>query len=332
MKKITLIEGDGIGPEITHAVVAIFDAARVPVVWEEINAGERVVAQEGTLVPDRLITSIKTNQVALKAPITTPVGKGFRSVNVQLRQMLDLYQNIRPCKTTQGIETPFTDVDLVIFRENTEGLYSGLEFFDERLQISDSIARITKKGCEKIIRAAFEYARKQGRQKVTVVHKANILKRAGGMFLETAHEIAPEYAGISLDDKIVDNMCMQLVVKPQQFDVIVATNLFGDILSDLCAGLVGGLGVVAGANVGDEVAVFEAVHGTAPDIAGQGLANPTALLRSALMMLLHLNLEAEYQQINTALMATLADKGLCTRDLGGTASTGEFTQHIIDRL
>lgn len=332
MQQVTLIEGDGIGPEITAAIVDIFKAAEVPITWERINAGRTVLEEEGQLVPDRLIESIKRNKVALKGPITTPVGKGFKSVNVQMRQMLDLYQNIRPCKTTPGVKTPFKNVDIVIFRENTEGLYSGLEFYDERLQISDSIARITKVGCQNIIRAAFAYAQANGRKKVTVVHKANILKKAGGMFLETAREIAPDYPGIELDDKIVDNMCMQLVIKPEQFDVIVATNLFGDILSDLCAGLVGGLGVVSGANVGDNEAIFEAVHGSAPDIAGKGLANPTALLRSALMMLQHMELRAAHDRIYNALEATLAEPALCTRDLGGEANTAEFTQNIIDRL
>ena len=332
MQTVTLIEGDGIGPEITSAVVEIFEAAKVPITWERINAGRSVLEEEGQLVPDRLIESIKRNKVALKGPITTPVGKGFKSVNVQLRQMLDLYQNIRPCKTTPGVKTPFDKVDLVIFRENTEGLYSGLEFYDARLQISDSIARITKTGCQNIIRAAFSYAQANGRKKVTVVHKANILKKAGGMFLETANEIAPEFPGVELDDKIVDNMCMQLVIKPEQFDVIVATNLFGDILSDLCAGLVGGLGVVSGANVGDNEAIFEAVHGSAPDIAGQGIANPTALLRSALMMLQHMGLTEEHDRINNALEETISQPALCTRDLGGNASTSEFTRHIIGRL
>ncbi|WP_114777583.1 isocitrate/isopropylmalate dehydrogenase family protein [Botryobacter ruber] len=332
MKQVTLIPGDGIGPEITEAVKAIFTAARVPVAWEEENAGQTTFDSMGELLPESLLNSLKKNKVALKGPITTPVGKGFKSVNVQLRQMFDLYANIRPAKTTPGINSRFDKVDLVLFRENTEGLYSGLEIFDQRLQIADSISRVTRVGCEKIVRAAFEYANKHKCKKVTVAHKANILKNAGAMLLDVAATIAKDYPHIQMEDKIIDNMCMQLVMKPEQFDVIVTTNLFGDILSDLCAGLVGGLGVVAGANVGDEMAIFEAVHGSAPDIAGKGLANPTALLRSAIMMLHHIDLKDEAYRIEAALEATLKNREECTRDLGGNAGTKEFAQHIIDKL
>ncbi|GGK74113.1 isocitrate/isopropylmalate dehydrogenase family protein [Rufibacter glacialis] len=332
MTTVTLIPGDGIGPEITEAVKAIFAAAQVPLTWEEENAGQTTFDAMGELIPQRLIDSLERNKIALKGPITTPVGKGFKSVNVQLRQKFDLYSNVRPAKTTAGVKTRFENVDLVLFRENTEGLYAGLETFDERLGISDSIARVTVQGSYKIIRAAFQFAEKHNRKKVTVAHKANILKSAGRIFLEAAAQVSKEFPNVVWDDKIIDNMCMQLVSKPEQFDVVVTTNLFGDILSDLCAGLVGGLGVVAGANIGDDMAIFEAVHGSAPDIAGQGLANPTALLRSALMMLEHMGLHDKARQIENALEKTLLDKNCCTRDLGGTASTSEFAQHIISNL
>ncbi|MTI33357.1 isocitrate/isopropylmalate dehydrogenase family protein [Xanthovirga aplysinae] len=332
MRKVTLIEGDGIGPEITWAIKEIFLAAQVPIEWEEENAGQTTLTQKGELIPETLVESIKKNKIALKGPITTPVGKGFKSINVQLRQMFDLYQNLRPCKTTKGIKTRFEQVDIVLFRENTEGLYSGLELFDERLGMADSVARVTKKGCDRIIRAAFEYARKNNRKKVTLVHKANILKSVGRIFLECGEAISKDYPEIIYDEKIIDNMCMQMVIKPEQFDVIVATNLFGDILSDLGAGLVGGLGVVAGANIGDETAIFEAVHGTAPDIAGKGIANPTALLRSAILMLNYMGLNEYGQKIDHALEVTLADKKACTGDLGGKAGTKEFTEAVISHL
>jgi len=332
MKQITLIPGDGIGPEITEAVKAIFSAASVPVVWEEENAGQTTFDAIGELIPATLLASLEKNKVALKGPITTPVGKGFKSINVQLRQMFDLYANVRPARTTKGVTTRFDNVNLVLFRENTEGLYAGLEMWDEHHQISDSVARLTRVGCEKILRAAFMYADKQQCKKVTAVHKANILKSAGALFLGVAGEVAKEYPHITYEDKIIDNMCMQLVTKPEQFDVVVTTNLFGDILSDLCAGLVGGLGVVAGANIGDEMAIFEAVHGSAPDIAGKGIANPTALLRSGIMMLHHIGLKEEANRIETALEATLANKEECTGDLGGHAGTMEFAQHIISKL
>jgi isocitrate dehydrogenase (NAD+) len=332
MKVITLIPGDGIGPEITEAVKKIFEAAQVPVSWEEENAGQTTYDSKGELIPQSLIDSLEKTRVGLKGPITTPVGKGFKSINVSLRQKFDLYQNVRPSCTTPGIETKFDGVDLVLFRENTEGLYSGLENYDERLGIADSVNRITVNGCEKITRAAFAYAKKHGRKKVTVVHKANILKMAGTLLLNAAKKAQAEFPEIEMDDKIIDNMCMQLTVKPEQFDVVVTTNLFGDILSDLCAGLVGGLGVVAGANIGDDMAIFEAVHGSAPDIAGQGKANPTALLRSAIMMLRHLEMHSHADKISNALNKTLLNKEQCTGDLGGKASTMEFAQNIINNL
>ena len=332
MHIITLIPGDGIGPEITKAVQHIFTAAQVPVQWEEQNAGQTTFDQSGELIPQTLLDSLEKNRVALKGPITTPVGKGFRSINITLRQKYDLYQNVRPARTTEGIDSRYTGVNLVLFRENTEGLYSGLEVYDERLGIADSFNRITVAGSRKICRAAFAYAAKHGRQKVTLAHKANILKMAGKLMLDACKEAANEFPQIVFEDKIIDNMCMQLVNKPEQFDVVVTTNLFGDILSDLCAGLVGGLGVVAGANIGDDMAIFEAVHGSAPDIAGQGKANPTALLRSALMMLHHLGEHTYADRIEAALDLTLKQREKCTGDLGGKSSTSEFAQSIIDNL
>ncbi len=332
MKTVTLIPGDGIGIEIVEAVQEVFQAAKAPIEWEIQIAGKTAHEKYGELMPSSLLESIERNKVALKGPVETPVGGGFKSINVALRQKYDLYQNVRPCKNTVGINTRFTDIDLVLFRENTEGLYSGLILYDERLQIVDSISRISMKGCLRIVKAAFEYARKYKRKKVTVVHKANILKKSGGMMLEAAQTVSKEYPDVEWNDKIIDNMCMQLVTKPEQFDVIVTSNLFGDILSDLCAGLVGGLGVVPGANIGDEIAIFEAVHGTAPDIAGKGIANPTAILRSAIMMLDYLGETEVAKRIDTALDKTLAVKELCTGDLGGKANTKTFTQNVIANL
>ena len=332
MKTVTLIKGDGIGPEIIKSVKDIFDAAAVPVKWEEQNAGQTALDETGELIPGALVDAINTNKVALKGPITTPVKEGFKSINVQLRQMFDLYQNLRPCKSTPGVNSRFDNVDLVLFRENTEGLYSGLEIYDPRLEMADSIARITKDGSMRIIRAAFEYAKHHHRKKVTLVHKANILKHIGKIFLDAGMEVAKDYSEITVDDKIIDNMCMQLVIRPEQFDVMVTTNLFGDILSDLCAGLVGGLGLVAGANIGDDIAIFEAVHGSAPDIAGKNIANPTAVIRSALLMLNYLKLTDYHDTISSALDKTLAITNECTADLGGNASTTDFTQNIIKKL
>ena len=332
MHTITLIPGDGIGPEITKAVTDIFAAARAPVQWEEQNAGQTTFDQSGELIPQALLDSLERNRVGLKGPITTPVGRGFRSINITLRQKYDLYQNVRPAQTTAGIPSRYEGVDLVLFRENTEGLYSGLEVYDERLGIADSIARVTVEGSRKICRAAFAYAAKHGRKKVTLAHKANILKLAGKLMIDACREVSHDYPQIIYEDKIIDNMCMQLVGRPEQFDVIVTTNLFGDILSDLCAGLVGGLGVVAGANIGDDTAIFEAVHGSAPDIAGQGKANPTALLRSGLMLLHHLGEHAVADRIQAALSKTLLEKNKLTGDLGGKATTTEFAQAIIANL
>ena len=333
MKKIvTLIPGDGIGPEITASVKRIFSALEAPIEWDEQKAGIPALQEYGELLPKKLLQSLEHNKVALKAPITTPVGQGFRSVNIQLRQLFDLYANIRPCKSVDAIPTRFQNVDLVIIRENTEGLYSGLEYVDERLGIVDSICRITLKGCDRIVRAAFEYARSNKRRKVTLVHKANILKQAGAALLNAGKSISKEYPEIVMEDLIIDNMCMQLVTKPERYDVIVTTNLFGDILSDLAAGLVGGLGVAAGANIGKGIAIFEAVHGSAPDIAGKGIANPTALLKSAVMMLHYIG-EAEIAiRLEQAIDITIRNKDQCTADLGGRAGTQEFTDNVIRNL
>lgn len=332
MTLVTLIPGDGIGPEITQSVKDIFAAAKAAVEWEEINAGETVLEKTGVLIPDSLLASIRKNRVGLKGPCTTPVGKGFKSINVTLRQVLDLYANVRPAFSIDGVETPFTGVDIVTFRENTEGLYSGLETWDEKNQIADSVNRISRTGSERLVRAAFDYAVANGRKKVTLVHKANILKQSSGLFLKVGLEVAKDYPQIQVDDKIIDNMCMQLVKNPRNTDVIATTNLFGDILSDLVAGLVGGLGVVPGANMGKDSAVFEAVHGSAPDIAGQNKANPTALLLSAIMMLNHLGQKDVANKINAALLSTLKVKDLCTGDLGGKNTTTGFTAEIIKRL
>jgi isocitrate dehydrogenase (NAD+) len=331
-KKVTLIHGDGIGPEIVEVVKEIFAAANAPVEWENENAGQTTLDEKGELIPQSLISSLEKNKLGLKGPITTPVGKGFKSVNIQLRQRFDLYANVRPAKNIEGLESRFYNVDIVLFRENTEGLYSGLEFYDERLGIADSISRITDLGCERIVKAAFEFAVKHNRKKITLVHKANVLKLAGATFLKAGKKVAVDYPQIEMDDIIIDNACMQLVIRPERFDVLVTTNLFGDILSDLCAGLVGGLGVVPGANIGDDVAIFEAVHGTAPDIAGKGLANPTALLKSGIMMLNYMKENEVANRIENALHTVLKDKEKRTGDLGGKSNTSQFTQYIIEEM
>jgi len=332
MTVVTLIPGDGIGPEITDAVLEILEAAQVPIEFEEQQAGLTAFREVGDLIPAELLASIVKNRVALKGPLTTPVGEGFKSINVTLRQKFDLYQNVRPSRSVPGLDTPFKDVDLVLFRENTEGLYSGFEVYDARNGIADAIARSTEKGLERIIRAAFTYAEKMGRKKVTVVHKANIIKQSGAMLLRAAERISTEFPTIEKEDRIIDNMAMQMVMYPSRYDVIVTTNLFGDILSDLAAGLVGGLGLVPGANIGDGYAIFEAVHGSAPDIAGKNIANPSALLQSAIMMLHHLDMVEHANRIEKALHKTLAEKEKTTGDLGGKASTSEFAQHVIANM
>ena len=333
MRKVTLIPGDGIGPEISKSVTDIFEAAGVEVEFEVENAGEKVYNETGELIPESLYKSIEKNKVALKGPITTPIGKGFRSINVYLRKKYDLYSNIRPIKTLPGIKTRYENIDLVIFRENTEGLYIGEEKFENEEQTSAiAIKRITKKGSFRIIKAAFEYAKANNLNKVTVVHKANILKITDGLFLDTAREIAKDYPGITVEEVIIDNMCMQLVMNPEKYQVIVTMNLYGDILSDLCAGLVGGLGLAPGANIGEDIAVFEAVHGSAPDIAGQNKANPLALLFTSIDMLKYLKENEKAEQIEKAVLRVLEKAEVLTADLGGSATTEELTAEIIKNL
>lgn len=331
--RLTLLPGDGIGPEVSEAAVQVLEAAGVDITWDRHRViGQTAVERGRPALPPDVVDSIQSTGVALKGPVTTPVGKGFTSVNVQLRQRLDLYANVRPCGTLPGLDTPFGGTDLIIFRENIEGLYSGIEYYDERLEIADSIARVTKTGSERIIRFCFEYAKEHGRDHVTLAHKANILKKTSGLFLDIGRKVAAEYPGITFDDRIIDALCMDLVMNPEEYDCIVTTNLFGDILSDLAAGLVGGLGVTAGANIGDEYAVFEAVHGSAPDIAGQNVANPTALIRSAVMMLRHIDEGGAATAIERALLELYEEGGPLTKDVGGDASTSEFAEVLADRV
>ena len=332
-KIVTLIPGDGIGPEISESLKSIFAAAGVPVSFETENAGTDVYEKTGELIPESLYKSVEKNRVAIKGPIATPIGKGFRSINVYLRKKYDLYSNIRPCRNLPGVKTRFENVDIVIFRENTEGIYIGEEKYEDEGKTSAiAIKRITEKGCHRIIKSAFEYAKNNNLDKVTVVHKANILKLTDGLFLETARKISEGYPEITLEETIIDNMCMQLVSRPEKYKVIVTMNLYGDILSDLVAGLVGGLGIAPGANVGDDIAIFEAVHGSAPDIAGQNKANPLALILSGIEMLKYMNLNDYAEKIEKAVLKTLEVSNVKTADLGGTASTTEFTEKIIENL
>lgn len=328
---ITLIPGDGIGPEITAATVRVLEATGVEIEWETHILGAQAQEKYGTTLPPEAIESIKRNKVALKGPIMTPVGKGFTSVNVGLRKALDLYANVRPVKALPNVPCRYPELDLVIVRENTEGLYSGIEHVVIP-GVVESLKVITEKASNRIIRYAFEFAKSSGRKKVTAVHKANIMKLSDGLFLQCFENIAAEYAGIEKDDKIIDNCCMQLVMRPEQFDVLVMENLYGDILSDLCAGLIGGLGLAPGANIGEQGAVFEAVHGSAPDIAGQGVANPTAILMSGIMMLRHIGETAAAEKAEKAMLAVFADGDHLTRDLGGTAKTAEFANAIIEKM
>ena len=331
MYNVTLIDGDGIGPEITQAVVEIIEAAGVKINWDKQLAGARAYEEYGDTIPEQTINSIEKNKVCLKAPITTPIGTGFKSVNVALRRHFDLYANVRPSKNLPNVETPFCDVDLVIVRENTEDIYAGIEhkIDDETIH---GVKLITKKGCERICKYAFDYAVKNNRKKVGVVTKANISKLADGMFLNTFREVAKDYPQIQNHEILVDNLCMQLVQKPSQFDVLVMPNLYGDIVSDLCAGLIGGLGLAQSANIGKDCAIFEAVHGSAPDIAGKGIANPSGLLRSAIMMLNYLGENIAAQKIEKALFEVLEEGKVITADLGGKSSTNEFSNEIIKKL
>ena len=328
---ITLIDGDGIGPEITEAVVKIIEAAGVKINWDKQLAGVRAFEKYNTVLPDETIKSIEKNKIALKAPITTPIGTGFKSVNVQLRRHFDLYANVRPSKNIPSIKTPFDNVDLVIVRENTEDIYAGIENVIDNDTIH-GVKLITKKGCERICKFAFDYAIKNNRKKVGVVTKANISKLADGMFLNTFREVLQNYPQIETHEILVDNLCMQLVQNPSQFDVLVMPNLYGDIVSDLCAGLIGGLGVAQSANIGYDCAIFEAVHGSAPDIANKGIANPTGLLRSAVMMLNYIDEKDSAKKIENALFEVMKEGKYLTKDLGGSATTKEFSEEIIKKL
>ncbi len=331
MKTITVFKGDGIGPEITDAVIEILKAAHAPLNYEFFNVGAAEYERNGALIPKEAFQSFEKTHLLLKSPITTPIGKGFRSLNVTLRKKYDLYANIRPAKSNAAVPTPFPNVDIVTFRENTEGLYVGVEY-----KINDdtvhAIKIITRKASERIIRAAFEYAVAHNRKKVTCVHKANILKMTDGMFLDIFKTIAKDYPQIESDDKIVDNTCMQLVMHPETMDVIVTPNLYGDILSDLTSGLIGGLGLMPSMNIGDDYAMFEAVHGSAPDIAGKHIANPTALLWSACMLLEYIGETAIAANIRQAVDSVLAEKQYLTPDLGGSASTEAYRDAVIAKL
>jgi isocitrate dehydrogenase (NAD+) len=329
---VTLIPGDGIGPELADATRGVLEATGIDFAWDVQEAGEATIASEGTPLPERVIASIRANGVAIKGPITTPVGSGFRSVNVGLRQALELYANVRPARSMAGVETRYTDVDLIIVRENTEDLYAGIE---HRVgpDAAESIKIITRAASQRIARYAFEYAVKNGRTKVTAVHKANIMKLSDGLFLESCQQVAADYEGrIAFEDRIVDNMCMQLVQKPDLYDVLVLPNLYGDIVSDLAAGLVGGLGVAPGANIGERAAVFEPVHGSAPKYAGQNKANPTALILSGALMLRHLGELGAADAVEGATRAIIAEGRTVTYDLGGTAGTREFGEAVAARV
>ncbi|MGZ8512948.1 MAG: isocitrate/isopropylmalate dehydrogenase family protein [Candidatus Limnocylindria bacterium] len=329
---VTLIPGDGIGPELSDAARGVLEATGIAFEWDVQEAGEATIASEGTPLPDRVLESIRRNTVAIKGPITTPIGSGFRSVNVALRQALELYANVRPAQTMKGVETRYENVDLIIVRENTEDLYAGIE---HRVgpDAAESIKIITRAASQRIARYAFEYAVKNGRRKVTAVHKANIMKLSDGLFLESCQQVAADYAGrIEFEDRIVDNMCMQLVQKPELYDVLVLPNLYGDIVSDLAAGLVGGLGVAPGANIGEKAAVFEPVHGSAPKYAGQNKANPTALILSGALMLRHLGETDAAGAVERAVREVIAEGTTVTYDLGGTAGTREFGQAVAARL
>jgi isocitrate dehydrogenase (NAD+) len=329
--KVTLIPGDGIGPELAEATRRVIDATGVEIDWEVVEAGEASIATHGTPLPEVLLDSIRRNGTALKGPITTPIGSGFRSVNVGLRQALNLYANLRPARSIKGIPGRYQDIDLVVVRENTEDLYAGIEHMVGK-DAAESIKIITRSASERIARFAFDYAVAHGRRKVTAVHKANIMKLSDGLFLKTCKEVSEAYAGrVEFDDRIVDNMAMQLVQKPETYDVLVLPNLYGDIISDLVAGLIGGLGVAPGGNYGDGVAVFEAVHGSAPKYTGMNRANPLALLQSAVLMLRHLKEDAAADRVDAAIRGAIG-AGESTKDLGGNLGTREFADAVIRRL
>jgi len=327
---VTLIKGDGIGPEIAEAVKRIFEAANAPVGWEDADAGLYCIEKYGNGLPKETLDSITRNGIALKSPTTTPIGGGHKSINVTIRKTLELFANVRPCKTFPGIKTRYDNVDLIIVRENVEDTYGGIEH-QQTPEVAQCLRLITSIGSRAAARYAFEMARIEGRKKVTCVHKANIQKMTDGLFLRSFNDIAANYSTIDNNDILIDNLCMQLVIKPEQFDVLVLPNLFGDIVSDLCAGLIGGLGVAPGGNIGSDAAVFEAVHGSAPDIAGKNLANPTALLLSGIQMLRYMGATAHAALIENALTATL-EAGVKTRDIGGTSSTSEYTNAICEQI
>jgi isocitrate dehydrogenase (NAD+) len=329
---ITLIPGDGIGPEVAEATVRAVDATGAVIEWDRVEAGARALAEQGQLIPDDVFASLEYTRVGLKGPTATPVGGGHQSINVALRKKLGLYTNFRPVRMLPGLKTRFHDLalDLAIFRENTEDLYSGLEH-EVVPGVVESLKIITQNASMKIARAAFEYARREGRKKVTAIHKANIMKMSDGLFLKCCREVASQFAEVQYTELIVDNACMQLVMRPETFDLLVLPNLYGDIISDLAAGLVGGLGIVPGANIGDHHAIFEAVHGTAPDIAGKGLANPTALMQSAVLMLAHLGERDAAARLQNAIHQTYAARDRLTGDVGGRASTAQFTDAIVQR-
>ena len=331
MHAITLIPGDGIGPEVAASVVRIIEASGVEIHWETHYAGAQALEKFGETLPKDLLDSILRNKVALKGPITTPVGKGFTSVNVGLRKTLDLYANLRPVRALPNVPCRYPELDLIVVRENTEDLYSGLEHVVVP-GVVESLKIITEKASTRIARFAFEHARRESRKKVTAVHKANIMKLSDGLFLECFRKVSADYPEIEADDKIVDNACMQLVMRPEQFDIMLLENLYGDIVSDLCAGLVGGLGLVPGANIGEKGAVFEAVHGSAPDIAGQGIANPTALLQSGILMLRYIGEREAADRIENAMLTVFEEGKVRTRDIGGTAKTAEFANAIIQKM
>ena len=328
---VVLIPGDGIGPEITQAMRRVVEATGVQINWNVQEAGAGVMDEFGTPLPQHVLDAVAETKVAIKGPITTPVGTGFRSVNVALRKHFDLYACVRPCLSQPGDGSRFRDVDLVIVRENTEDLYKGIEYMVND-EMANGVKLITRPACEKICRFAFDYARKNGRKKVTAVHKANIMKLTDGLFLRTFREVASHYPEITADDCIIDALCMKLVQKPEQFDVLVAPNLYGDIISDLCAGLVGGLGFAPSANIGDNTRIYEAVHGSAPDIAGQDKANPSAILMAFAMMLNDLGEAEKAARLNAAILAQVAKGKVVTADIGGTAGTKAFTQAVIARL
>ncbi len=331
--QVTLIPGDGIGPEVVNAAVEVIEAAGARLSWERAAAGAGAVPTHGTPIPAETLDSVRRNKLALKGPLATPIGEGFRSVNVALRKEFDLYANVRPARSFAGVETRYTGIDLVVIRENTQGMYSGVEhYIDEEHTAAESISIITRKGSERIVEYAFNYCKANNRRRVTLVHKANILKCTSGLFLDTGRAVAAKHPEIEFREMIVDNAAMQLVKNPAQFDVMVTTNLFGDILSDLTSGLVGGLGLTAGANIGRDAAIFEAVHGTAPDIAGKGIANPTAVMLAGVMLLEHIGERTAAEKLIGAVREAIASREAVTPDLGGSATARMFTNAVLKRL